>query len=393
MLVVAHEASRTGAPLQLLSFLEWLAEHHRDDVEIHTVIQADGELTERFERVGDVTVLDRGALRVIPALVEKGLTHLGAPRAARALAAARLRPQLRRLTGFDAVYLNSFTTIEVLPHLPPAPAVISHVHELNFALRAYPQPEMLRLLGSRPTHWVAVCGEVADALVDECGADRSRISVRHPFIDTAEVAAARTARGALRERLGIPADEPIVMGSGTIDWRKAPGLFVQLAGEIGRRSDRPVHFVWVGGTLAGLDWERVRIDVERSGLDNVHFVGSTPEPLPWFADAYVFALTSHEDPFPMVCLEHAAMGHPIVTFRNGGIVELLETAGPDAAAGIVDHLDVGAMADRVLAYLDDTDLAERAGAGLHAAALAGHDREHAAEQLYGEIAAIVHDAP
>jgi glycosyltransferase involved in cell wall biosynthesis len=179
------------------------------------------------------------------------------------------------------------------------------------------------------------------------------------------------------------------MGAGTIDWRKGADLFVQLATEVRRRTREPVHAVWVGGDLTGPDMERLRSDIERTGATPyVHFVGVKPDPLPWFALADVFVLTSREDPFPLVCLEQAAMGHPVVTYRNGGIPELLDAAGPEAARGIVDHLDVGAMADRVIDLLGSVELRTTAGEQLKAEVLRNHDVSVAAPRLFDDLAAL-----
>lgn len=50
----------------------------------------------------------------------------------------------------------------------------------------------------------------------------------------------------------------MVVGAGTVDWRKGADLFVQLAREVRRTTREPVHFVWVGGDLRSVDWERIR---------------------------------------------------------------------------------------------------------------------------------------
>ena len=143
--------------------------------------------------------------------------------------------------------------------------------------------------------------------------------------------------------------------------------------------------VWVGGDLTGVDMERLRCDIERADARNVHFVGVKPDPLPWYGLADVLALTSREDPFPLVCLEHAAMGHPIVTYRNGGIVELLEAAGPEAALGVVDHLDVGAMADRVVDYLASSALRRTAGEQLRDRVLSHHGIDRCASAVLEDL--------
>ena len=179
---------------------------------------------------------------------------------------------------------------------------------------------------------------------------------------------------------------------GTVDWRKGPDLFVQLATEVRRRTRHPVHFVWVGGDLRSPDWERVRCDLERSGADHVTFIGVRSDPVPWFALADVFALTSREDPYPLVALESAALGKPIVTYRNGGLPELLSAAGPEAARGIVPYLDVGTFADRVMDLIDDDRLRKAAGDQLQAEVVSAHDVAVAAPKLWTDVAPLL-DAP
>jgi glycosyltransferase involved in cell wall biosynthesis len=118
-----------------------------------------------------------------------------------------------------------------------------------------------------------------------------------------------------------------------------------------------------------------------------------PDPLPWFAMGDVFALTSREDPYPLVGLECAALAKPIVTYRNGGLPELLEAAGPEAALGVVDHLDVGAMAEQVIALLDNDRLRRTAGEQLRRHVLAHHDASVAAPALWADLQQVADGPP
>ena len=179
------------------------------------------------------------------------------------------------------------------------------------------------------------------------------------------------------------------MGAGTIDWRKGPDLFVQLAAEVRRLTCEPVAFVWLGGTLEGADYERLRSDVERSQGENVFLIGTRPDPLPWFSAADVFALTSREDPYPLVALEHATLAHPIVAYDSGGIGELLRPAGPAAARGLIDFLDVTTMARRVLEFLDSDSMRRLAGQELQRRVLEKHDVHVAAPVLLEHLARSV----
>ena len=322
---------------------------------------------------------------------QRGLVQMGSTRAWKAVRAARLRPQLRHLNDFDLVYLNSVTSIGIATHLPPAGAVVSHVHELQVALRAW-RPSADRDLFTRlPDRWIAASGAVRSMLVDEFDLPPHRVLLHHEFIDARSMATRRIGLReveALRREQRIPADAAIVMGSGTIEWRKGPDLFVQLATEVRRRSREPVAFVWVGGRLEGPEWIRVHSDMERAGADHVHFVGTHWDPTPWFLAADLFVLTSREDPYPLVALEHAAMGHPVVSYRSGGIGELLTAAGEEAALGMVDHLDVGAMADRVLRFLNSDRLSRSAAEQLRNRVLAEHDVSVAAPRLVEDLRSL-----
>lgn len=386
LLAVAHEATLTGSPMNLLHLLRWV--RAETDVEVHTLVLQDGALRHRFEEVGPVHLLDRWALPALLGTVQAGLQHLGSSRAWRPVAAARLRPQLRDLAGFDLVYLNSLPSTVVLPYLPAHGPVVAHAHELQVAFRNWRSTRDIELFRTVPERWIAASQAVADLLVDEVGLPDDRVRVHHEFIAARALADREVGVReieACRREFRIPSDAAIVVGAGTVDWRKGPDLFIQLACEVRRRSREPVHFVWVGGDLVSPDWERVRSDRDRAGADHVHFVGVRPDPVPWFAAADVFALTSREDPYPLVALECAALGKPLVTYRNGGLPELLEAAGPEAAAGIVDHLDVGTLATRVLALLDSDQLQQAAGDQVRDRVLAHHDVAVAAPELWADL--------
>lgn len=387
---MSHEATLTGAPMNLLHLVRWMNEN--TDVEIHVLFMEDGPLRHRFDPIAEVTVLDRSFLGSTLALAQDGLVRLGSRRAWRPVATARLTPQLRHLVGFDVVYFNSATSIGIAPFLPPAGKEVLHVHELQVAVSTWQPASDRELFATRPDLWVAASNQVRDMLVEDFKIDETRVSRHYEYIDARAIrdfVPDLRAVERCRHEYRIPSDAAVVMGAGTIDWRKGADLFVQLATEVRRRTRHPVHFVWVGGDLSGIDMRRLHSDIRRSGADHVHFVGVRPDPLPWFAMADVFALTSREDPYPLVCLEQAAMGHPIVTYRNGGAVELLEGAGPSSAKGIVDHLDVGSMASVVVDLLSSERFAAQAGAELAEHVVTQHDVSVAAPALFAELEALV----
>jgi glycosyltransferase involved in cell wall biosynthesis len=393
LLAVTHAASITGAPMNLAHLLEWITQNTR--TEVHTLVLEEGPLVPRFAQYGEVTVLDRATPAKAIALAERGFDKLGAERLHHLLSVARLGPQLRNLGSFDVTYLNSATSVTIANHLPRSRAVVSHVHELAVAVRTM-EPHDQKLLRTIPDGWIAASTPVRNLLVDELGLPGDRVLLHDEFI-TASILAKRVVPpreiASRRRQLHLPDDAAIVMGSGTLDWRKGPDLFIQLACEVRRRTRRPVHFVWIGGEHLGTDWQRVRSDRDRAGADHVHFVETQGDPVPWFSMADVFALTSREDPLPLVCLESAALGIPLVTYRNGGIPGLLEAAGPDAAAGVADHLDVVALSEKVLDLLQSDERRKGSAQQAQARVLDHHDVGAAAPRLLADLAAMVDTKP
>jgi glycosyltransferase involved in cell wall biosynthesis len=79
--------------------------------------------------------------------------------------------------------------------------------------------------------------------------------------------------------------------------------------------------------------------------NRVHFVGHRTDYLDFLAATEVFLLTSREDPFPLVVLEAAAFGKPIVCFEcAGGAPEFVQRdAGVCVPFGDVEAMASAAM--------------------------------------------------
>lgn len=351
VLFVSHEATRTGAPIVFLHFLRWLQANTTLRFEI--LLLAGGPLAPEFAKVAPthrVEALGRGSASYL----EAGIAKAGFPRVSDRMKVQRAQRSVKHLTGFDALYLNSTTSalaLRVLPEVPPV--VFSHIHELDSAFRYwFPEPDKSTML--RATDWYIACAEaVGRNLVGEHGVRREQVSCHYEFIQPPVADAERAA--VLRGDLGIPPGVRLVGGSGVVIWRKGPDLFLQAAAAVvRRRPDLDVHFVWVGGV--GDEPIPIDQDIEKLGLaGRVHFVGEVEDPADLFSSLDIFCLTSREDPYPLVMLEAAALGVPIVSFANGGAVEFAGVGEVDAPrrAVIVPYLDAEAMGAAVVELLED----------------------------------------
>lgn len=348
VLFVTYEASRTGSPLLLLRFLRWLVAAQAVDPEV--VCWHGGPLAGEFARLAPTRVLAPASGRSLAESVAVGAGELGLGALGRLVDRGRVAVGLRGRRRPDAVHLNGVPAFTALPHLgADGVPVLGHVHELEFALRRSLSPEEAHLL-SEADRYVAVSRAVADNLEARHGIAPERIAVHHGFVDdvpTADAMATDRAVAAVRAELGLPPEAPVVAMVGDLTWRKGADLFVALAAALAER-DPSAHLVWVGGAPGRGAWDETAFDVAARDLGaRVHLVGERDDVAPFLAVADVLALTSREDPFPLVALEAAQAGVPVVAFGQGGVPELLTVPGEPAAGVLVPPLDVAAMADAV----------------------------------------------
>lgn len=391
VLFVSHEASRTGAPIVLLHLQRWLRRTH-PNVQFETALLADGPLRADFEALGPVHLLgsERGWWPARTS-VERGLDQIGWRDTADRLQRFRVSRRTRSLPVPPIVYLNTIVSTPVLRYLSGHPhLVVCHAHELASTRREGLRREDWGLLADRVDLVIAAAEPVRDVAVDEWGVSPERVTVCEEFVSVACLERLPGAEvAAKRSRFGIEPDAWVVGGAGTMAWRKGPDLFVQLAQRMPETlGGHRVHFVWAGEALLPIDRERLETDVERAGLSGrVHLVGEQQKPASIFAMADVLALTSREDPFPLVVLEHALLGVPVVCFEGaGGISHFVRRGGPGRERGFaVPYLDVQAMAEQVELLLGDPGLRHAVGRRAAAAVRDGHDVELSAPRLWGAV--------
>lgn len=379
LLAVTHEASRTGAPIVLLRFLQWLRNEHGSHVE--TIALKGGPLLEEFAAVGPVHHIPAYGTESLPRRVEQGMLRAGLERSSTSVRMARLKLQSRNLRGFDVLYCNSSTSavaLRMLPELPPH--VIAHVHELTSAFNHWMDDEDRRWLLAHSSRFVVAADCVGANLVDNHGVDAAHIRRCYEFIDPPSTSRRDVERA--RAALSLDDDELVVGCMGTADWRKGTDLFLQMAALVRRRApDLKVRFVWVGFRP---EWESIGHDADVRGLgldDILTFAGEVADPASYLELMDVFCLTSREDPYPLVCLEAGALGVPVVSFDNGGMRELAMASGEEPLLTRIPYLDVEQMADAVIERLRSPALRALEGARLQEWVLDKHLADRGAADI------------
>jgi glycosyltransferase involved in cell wall biosynthesis len=357
ILFISHDASRTGAPIFLTSFLRWFRQNQQTPFRVLVGGSGRGSraLYADFKSLGPMDTFEPATLFF------KVLRRLNATDTYRSHHLSALRKKLLN-ANVRLIYVNTIATGEILEFLSFLDCpVICHVHELESIIRFYGE-ENMGLVKKYTSVYIAASRAVKVNLMANHGIPEDRIQTVHEFIPLSETGFARTvdSRAAVLQELRLPAGSKLILNSGYIPQeRKGVDLFLKVAEKVTQRYPAgDVHFVWVGGRSAFI--EQMRKEVEALSLKNsVHFIGSKPDVTPYYEASDVFMLTSREDPYPLVMLEAASHGKPIVCFGNsGGAPEFVE----DDAGFVVPGFDVAKMAERIIDLLSSPDLSNRMGA-------------------------------
>lgn len=331
VLLVSHEASRTGAPrIATLVGRGLVGQGHR----VRIVSQRPGPLVHDFAEVAPTRV--QPLWRVLRRLWSRpgrlrtrvaGVLEVGT---ALAVVAAH-RP--------DVVYVNSTSSAGYVraASMLRKPSVL-HVHESGDVLRGFldrvgisgPPQDRVRLVACSPS--------VLDALVS-LGARREDVDLLLSIPDATRAVSPVAAASALP----AAAPAPVVVGCvGAVEHRKGVDLWLQVARLL--TSCAPpgsLRFVWVGdGTPPA----------EAATITSVEFTGHADNPAAAVAEFDIMTLPSRDDPFPLVVMEAMLQTKPVVAFDVGGVAHQLGDTGV-----LVAREDVGAFASEVSRLLTDID--------------------------------------
>lgn len=300
-----HELSLSGSPKVILDAFDVL----KRDVDVLIVSIGDGPLRERAQQIGRVVVAS-------PHMMWTGDGDSGnrALRMAREFAVGYMRREIAgRIDAWrpDVVYANSVTSLGVyrLLDLSRYPLLL-HVHELEHAIWANAS-RWEQTLRSAPRRYLAVADSVKENLVRRHAIDPDKISVVHEFVPDKDLPPETPS-------FDFDPNNVLIGGSGSGFWRKGMQIWLQTASELLSLWDKPgLKFQWIGGS----SMDRSQFEITAAALrlsECVDFVPSTDKPLSYFSKFDLLAMTSIEDPCPLVVLESMMLGKPVLCFAGTG---------------------------------------------------------------------------
>jgi glycosyltransferase involved in cell wall biosynthesis len=266
-------------------------------------------------------------------------------------------PDLRPFrTDYDLVVGNTVGSLDHLEYFKSRGLrTMCWLHEMRSVIDSFfPEPGRFREVSDSVDSF-AVASRAVEKVLREFGVDKP-VEIIPEFSELRPVDKDRCKE--IRESLGIPASAFVVGGSGTASRRKGTDLFLEIAESLTTSID-DIYFLWVGG---GPESSGYLSEIERKGLRRVFITGAQTDPENFFANMDVFALTSREDPFPLVCLEAASLAKPVICFEDAG--GMPDFVGDDAGA-VIPFIDVDRFTEKIREYYHDRRLLADAGEAAH----------------------------
>ncbi|SDP78169.1 Methyltransferase domain-containing protein [Phyllobacterium sp. YR620] len=327
LLLTTHDCSRTGAPVMCLNLARELSK--RDDFRLLVVAINGGELSREFAELAPLYVLSEIRDSSSPTATFKAI--------------------LRDLDGpvWGAI-CNTILCAELVEALDDVDIpVVSLIHELSTSIDQFGR-QLIDKINMHARHVVYGSSYARDQVIQDFGIGTAKIHIvptghNVPFFSAQQ-------RDVVRSQVLINADSSrdnvLVVACGTVDHRKGPDVFLQVASSVLRlRPDLPIHFLWIGSAINRAYGSWIAHDVSRLGLQGrVEFMTSRVDADVFISVADIFLLPSREDPYPLVSLTAMASAVPVIAFSGaGGAAEALGEAGI-----IVPYLDVPEMVAAVI---------------------------------------------
>ncbi len=343
VIVVCHEASRSGAPILGLNIAKSLARHYN----VTTICLSGGTLVEAFRQTSTDIYL------------ANGFYHEG-ERYCNAIL------ELCRQRSYSFAIVNSLESRGSLKGLRAAKVpMVTLIHEFSSCTK--PKSAIVKIFKLSTEVVFSTKFTLENALFENGLLPIPNLHVLPQgkclvLPDGKANAPSGSEAAHLRQVLRPDSGRRfVVVGVGSVQIRKGVDLFIEIATRVlTEPGGEHVSFAWVGD---GYDPDKdmgysvyLHDQFYRAGLaDRVKIIGATPDIETVYELSDAFLLSSRLDPLPNVAIVSLCLGKPVFTFdRTGGIAEIL-TRYDLGNACVATYLDTSEMAAKILALATSPD--------------------------------------
>jgi glycosyltransferase involved in cell wall biosynthesis len=339
ILFISHESSLTGGTILLVNLLSLLKETGVADFSI--IVKRGGKLDDQFRQIANTIVLKPEGYQAGKGFFGKLGDFLSYRR--------RLRKMIREAGDCDLIFSNTVANGRLLKLLSQSGrAIVVYVHELESALKFCNIHRDTDLSLELADSIFSPSNAVTRNLIQHDKVGAGKIFPLNYYFSVPGDNFSGNKEDIKRKFFGqyrIPPDRFHVAGMGAAVERKGMDIFVETC-RILKEMNAGIHFTWIGGFLDKGFESRIINFIKQSELEgHLTITGYIPHSFLNLIPFDLLALTSREDPYPLVVLEAAFARIPTVAFRGTGGME--DFIGDDAGF-LVSEVSAEAMAQKII---------------------------------------------
>jgi glycosyltransferase involved in cell wall biosynthesis len=352
ILFISHDASRTGAPIVLLNLINWINKNTAKEITI--LLKDSGDLLEEFQKIAPTFIWNhpRNAFtkfKIINKFFNKFFNTDYDLNQYKIL-------KLIKKKNIDIVYSNTVASHDLAILLKNEIDIptISHIHEMKYSIELLYSSSLQTNIINSIDKFITV-SKLSDSHFKQLTNSNIHTHIINEFIDISMFKKPTINKKEFSKELGL-FDNFVVGGCGVASFRKGIDLFIELSRIFQKKhAALPIKFLWVGNVseeiILGYKYDNEMLGV----VENIIFCGVQKEPQNYFNLFDVFALTSREDPFPLVAIEAASLGKPIICFENAsGIPELMDGKG----GFVVPYMNIDEMMNKIITLYKNKEMYE-----------------------------------
>lgn len=315
ILFIGHDANFAGAQIVLLHFLKFLKD--KEKIKTLLVLGTGGALQSQFEEAtktlfwNNKKEIKKGKVAKIQSLFSK--ENLDGNN--------EIKKEIEAFDP-DIIFINTIANGQIISELDYLKKpIILYCHELEKSLQTYSNQKDLEFQLATAKHIFCASPPIVENFNKKYKIAEEKLSLLLPFIDgqVLEKKLENTDKKTIKEELKIPANAIVIGGCGLLEWRKGVDIFINTALNLLQKTQKEVHFIWVGVHKTSHEYYNLLFDLDRMGIaEKVHLVEASNDIVKYQACFDIFFLSSREDPFPLVMFETGMNKIPMVCFEKSG---------------------------------------------------------------------------
>lgn len=349
---ISHESSISGAPILLLNLLKLLKK--LEVCSFIIILKRGGTLDHLFAELGETIILKPTSYQINKSFAGKLKDYFFYRR--------RLKKAQKKLLHCDFIFSNTVANGRLIKILSKSKVpVITYVHELNEAMKFCDLHQDTTLSLKMSKAFFSPVNTVTSNLTKNYKIPATLIHPLNYYFEPLKKDLQKNKehnKTFFLESYSIPFDKFYVVGMGTAALRKGIDLFIKICKRVIIK-DQTIHFVWIGDFVEERLKKRMNQLVKEEGISDFFTItGFIPNAIENLEPFDVFALTSREDPYPLVVLESAYMGIPTISFSgNGGMDIFID----NDAGFLVPEESITLFAEKIIELKDNPNLLREKG--------------------------------